>query len=657
MTILQRSLNPSARQREALLFTGVMFAVVWVYFPVLKAFFVADDFHYLRTWTWGSAFENLTLGRHKLFYRPLGDLALSLQYRFFEVDQRGYHLINLLFHAVVCLLLYRVVRRYLNAARATAVIALFGLAAIHARIVPWISNQFELLASIFMLLVLDKWLQYVIEPERGLGWQVYGWTVLGLLSKGTAIAIPVAATWLWFMKPGGRTMTSTERRQAWLKLLLLWGLIAGYLAYRLLVLGSVGVYGNAAHLRFDRIIPLHLADYFLTFLHSWFNFSKSGFTLPLLSVCGVVMVFLATLKRTSTSLLGTGIILLLPSANLEGYRFLYLASGFFIAVGVSLVPSTTQARWRRYALLSVTTLICCYQIVFIRGYLPNWLLAGEIILQLPYYVLEQYHQIPENSRLFFLGVPDSLEDVYVMRKGIAVHGICMMVLNSPRLKSFSLEESELPRVAAPPPGTHYFFFHWRRFVVTPREDLNRLFRAHAAYYRNGGSELVRAWHFAEQADRAEWIPSADIIHGDSLKPQNYTTVAQDPYLVCRNLNLEALPIRRIRITMAIEGIKRTALAKVYWREGNDDVWQETNSAEFEVSQDGATRPYLIDLLRYPAWRELKTLTGLRLDPTTFPAEVTIEAIELLAAPQPAEYTIDIPLEFPDYRTRLTVGNK
>jgi 4-amino-4-deoxy-L-arabinose transferase-like glycosyltransferase len=141
-------------------------------------------------------------------YRPVTSTVIFFQYRLCGVHPFGYHLSSVLFHALVCALVYRLARQ-LCQERATAVLAslLFAVHPIHLEAVAYVSALAEPLAAAAILGGLISYLRY--RREGQLKWLVA--TCLcqfaGLLTKETAVVLPVLLVALEFSfgKPETRT--------------------------------------------------------------------------------------------------------------------------------------------------------------------------------------------------------------------------------------------------------------------------------------------------------------------------------------------------------------------------------------------------------------------------------------------------------------------
>ncbi|XP_072257327.1 protein O-mannosyl-transferase TMTC3 [Pyxicephalus adspersus] len=84
-------------------------------------------------------------------YRPLTVLTFRLNYLFSELNALSYHLLNLLLHAVVCLIFLKVCKLFMDNQTSLIAALLFAVHPIHTEAVTGVVGRAELLSSIFLL--------------------------------------------------------------------------------------------------------------------------------------------------------------------------------------------------------------------------------------------------------------------------------------------------------------------------------------------------------------------------------------------------------------------------------------------------------------------------------------------------------------------------
>lgn len=128
-------------------------------------------------------------------YRPLVTLSFSLNHLVGGLEPKGYHLVNVLLHAVNSALVFLLVLRLFDSRVAAGMAgALFAAHPIHAEAVAWISGRAELLGA---AMFLAGWLLYL---RATMGGRLRSWPFaaslaaffLGLLCKEHVLVLPVA---------------------------------------------------------------------------------------------------------------------------------------------------------------------------------------------------------------------------------------------------------------------------------------------------------------------------------------------------------------------------------------------------------------------------------------------------------------------------------
>jgi tetratricopeptide (TPR) repeat protein len=115
-------------------------------------------------------------------YRPLVVLSYALNYKVGGLNPFSYHLVNLVFHALNCILVYHLVFIVSRKRRVAAFTALlFATHPVHTEAVAGVVGRAELFAAFFLLLAL---LLYIRESR----WAVVPF-LLALLSKENAVVL------------------------------------------------------------------------------------------------------------------------------------------------------------------------------------------------------------------------------------------------------------------------------------------------------------------------------------------------------------------------------------------------------------------------------------------------------------------------------------
>lgn len=195
-----------------LLGVALLVLTLVAYLPALDNGFIWDDDDYVTA--------NPTLrtldGLRRIWlepgavpqYYPLTFTSLWIDYHLGGLNPFGYHLVNVLLHALNSLLAWRVLRR-LAVPGAWWAAALFAVHPVHVESVAWITERKNVLSGLFYLGALLAYLRFAgigPGPGRGSAWRWYGLAlglfVFGLLSKTVVATLPAALLLLIGWKRG-----------------------------------------------------------------------------------------------------------------------------------------------------------------------------------------------------------------------------------------------------------------------------------------------------------------------------------------------------------------------------------------------------------------------------------------------------------------------
>ena len=181
--------------RSRLFLAGCIIAAVLVcYAPAMRGGFVWDDDLLVTEnalvkgadslpYVWGSTAST--------DYTPLTITAFWLEWRLWEDNAAGYHLVNILLQAVSALLLWRVLER-LGAPGAWLGGLLFAVHPVNVASVAWVAELKNGLSLPFYLGSILWYLRYLEERRWGAYAMALGMGVCAWLSKGSTVILPVA---------------------------------------------------------------------------------------------------------------------------------------------------------------------------------------------------------------------------------------------------------------------------------------------------------------------------------------------------------------------------------------------------------------------------------------------------------------------------------
>ncbi len=188
------------------------------YLSALRGGFIWDDQEYvvenpvLRDWAGLWRIWAEPGASHEPFYRPMTYSTFWLEYQCWGPRPFGFHLVNVLLHALNALLVWRVLCR-LCIGGAWVAAAAFALHPVHVESVAWIIERKDVLSGCFYLAAL---LAYLRSTHAG-RWTAYALSLAlfmaAVLSREMAASLPlVLATVLWWQN--GRLGWADLRRLA-----------------------------------------------------------------------------------------------------------------------------------------------------------------------------------------------------------------------------------------------------------------------------------------------------------------------------------------------------------------------------------------------------------------------------------------------------------
>ena len=177
---------------------GLLLAVLAAYFPAIGNGYVWDDDAYLTSNQLILAPDGLKRIWFSLDspsqYFPLIFTVFRIEYALWGLNPAGYHLVNILLHALNACLVWVILRR-LALPGAWLAAALFALHPVQVESVAWITERKNVLSTVFYLAALLSWLRFTEENGAGRR-RAYGLALgfcwLALFSKTTTCTLPAA---------------------------------------------------------------------------------------------------------------------------------------------------------------------------------------------------------------------------------------------------------------------------------------------------------------------------------------------------------------------------------------------------------------------------------------------------------------------------------
>ena len=187
-----------------LFFVALIAAVFLVYQPAWQGGFIWDDSGHvtrpeLRSW-YGLFRIWFDLGATQQYY-PLLHSAFWVQYWLWGDATLGYHLVNILLHAMAAVMVALILRR-LEIPGAFLAAAIFALHPVHVESVAWITELKNTLSAVFYLGSAMVYLRFDQQRRTPLYLWALGLFVLGLLSKTVTATLPAALLVIFWWQRG-----------------------------------------------------------------------------------------------------------------------------------------------------------------------------------------------------------------------------------------------------------------------------------------------------------------------------------------------------------------------------------------------------------------------------------------------------------------------
>jgi hypothetical protein len=338
---------------KGLLFNSIIiiFSGIVMFFPALAGGFWTDDF------TFAEFAARLSFPQYlaqyfdprmlESWYRPMQGMQWWIEFQFFRADPLGYHIVNLAFHILNCLLIMLLVTQVTQRLRLGLFAALVFLSLpITAVDVFWVAAA-DALMTLFYLTTCWLWLRYLQDNGRWRYVVAFVAFVATILTKEMGATV-IAILFLIDRLVVGKPVTWKELILRYLPFaitLIPYALIEYYIQTR-------GVYVNLMAYRASGSALTNLAQYLKWLVFPW-NF---GEMITPIGIVAATLVIVAALVRWRNKqflfVILAGVVSTFPVLPFPfpSERYLYLpaiASAILIALGFEfLLTRFQQPAWR-----------------------------------------------------------------------------------------------------------------------------------------------------------------------------------------------------------------------------------------------------------------------------------------------------------------------
>lgn len=152
--------------------------------------YVSENPHVSGGLTWEGVTSAFTSTRGG-FRIPLVWLSYMAEVECFGPGAGPHHVTNVILHIANCLLLFGLLRRMTGATGRSAVVAaLFAVHPLHVESVAWVTERKDVLSTLFLMLAIRAYVEYVRRPGRVRYLVVSGAFALGLMAKPMIVTLP-----------------------------------------------------------------------------------------------------------------------------------------------------------------------------------------------------------------------------------------------------------------------------------------------------------------------------------------------------------------------------------------------------------------------------------------------------------------------------------
>lgn len=298
-------------------------------------------------------------------YYPITLASFWIEYRIAGMTPAVYHLTNVLLHVINALLCFRLLRLIVgNMTLAWLAALLFAVHPLRVEAVAWISARKDLLAALFYLSAMIAYLR--TSERRGIGGHllVFVLHACALMSKGTAVTLPVALLLLDFQQRRPFSAALILEKVPLFALSIVFGLVAIHFQREIGAtnsgLPSMTLYQRLSISSFAGLfylgktfIPTNLSAFYLYPLTEEFKL-PSWFALLPLAIIPVLGVMLVLWRNHRTAFFGVAFFavaiapvlqFLSVGAAIAADRYTYLPGiGLTLAIVVLLDAVTRHAR-------------------------------------------------------------------------------------------------------------------------------------------------------------------------------------------------------------------------------------------------------------------------------------------------------------------------
>ncbi len=225
--------GPGSRPRLAAAALLLIALAAVAYIPAMTAGFVWDDDLLItenRMIRSSRGLYDFWFTSRPIDYFPLTSTTFWLEWRLWGLNASGYHMVNVILHALSAVVIWRLLRR-LRVPGAYIAAAVFAVHPLGVASVAWIAERKNTLSMLFYTLSVLAFLRFESSGRRGSYALALLLFLLALLSKTSVVMMPLILLVLAWWERGRITRTDVRRVIPFFLISLLLGLVTVYFQY------------------------------------------------------------------------------------------------------------------------------------------------------------------------------------------------------------------------------------------------------------------------------------------------------------------------------------------------------------------------------------------------------------------------------------------
>lgn len=595
-----------------------------------------------------------------LFFRPLTEVSLIVDYFFNHSSARGYHLSNLIWHTANAFILFLfcqalLVKVELGSRRDQAVMAfcsacIFASFPTHSEAVAWILARADLVCTLFFLLSLYLFVASKKESTKLLSVAAF---FCSLLSKETAICLPVVifALALTLTDISDKKQKTIEASKATAPYLVAFTV---YLVWRFLAIGKLvgGYVGSIGQRLYENYYARWVSSGSLWQLLHPFNqaiFADNHILRQLLRVlyalAGIFVVAgvavdqkLSSRQKLIYFSLAFFVATLLPnfqvwglSSSMSGSRIAYLPSAALaLMLVLSIFIVLPKALPSKFGLaLKASSLIVLVALVFTFAAISNgnniaWLNAAKMIRDLKGNVESEVAALAPGQKLVLFNLPSRVDGAFTFTMRSMLAGLFIAPLST------DISERIVP-----------LDFHPNWSIFVNRQDFQSVIDQPELYklavYDAALGKLVTPDSMRKQLS-TQPLPPLSIVEGKGTKSSSYYLKPEGSAKFIDPLQVEFLeltvkvsekPISRLLPSLLPDRGKASLF--IIWNNRPADQEDQTSPHWMAIPADGKAHKILVELGPQKRWLLSKNVDTIRLDVATEEYDWQITEPKLLDA--------------------------